>query len=207
MRLLGPLGITDAGLVEGCLEVAADAMPPEPLRQIERLEASGRLIAVHAGGTNRYKRWAPEKVVELIETLGKDPTLSFVLLGNGGERPLADPIVGQIRLEGRVLSLVGRLTVAQSAAVIHRAALYIGGDSGLAHVAVALGTPTVVWFGPSDSQKWGVQGVRNKVVRKPLACAPCFIFGYHKLCRTVACMREITVDDVLQACRSVLSSA
>ena len=204
MRLLGPLGITEAVPVDGCLEVAADSIPTESLGQIERLEVARRLVVVHAGSTNRYKLWAPEKVAELILALGKDPTLSFVLLGNGGERSLADQIVGRVGMDGRVLSLVGRLTVAQSAAVIHRAALFVGGDSGLAHVAVALGAPTVVWFGPSDSQKWGVRGPRNKVVRKPLACAPCFIFGYHKLCRTVACMREIAVGDVLNACWSIL---
>jgi ADP-heptose:LPS heptosyltransferase len=207
MNLAGPLGVAERADVEGCLTVDTGAMPIEILRQVERMESGGGLVALHAGSTNRYKHWEPEKVAELITQLAQNSTLSFVLLGNDGERRLAGEVLAGVRLEGRILSLTGRLTVAQSAAVIRRAVLYVGGDSGLAHVAVALGTPTVIWFGPSDSQKWGARGAHRAIVRKPLACAPCFIFGYHKLCRPVTCMRELAVADVVQACREILAQA
>jgi ADP-heptose:LPS heptosyltransferase len=205
MRLLGPLGITGPAMVEGCLKVDTGVLPPDVVRQLEAFGTATRLVVLHAGSTSRYKLWAAERVAELITSLGRDSALAFVLLGSGGEREVAESVLRQVRLENRTLSLTGDLTVAQSAAVIRRAALYVGGDSGLAHVALALGVPTVVWFGPSDSQKWGVSDQRHRIVRKPLACAPCFIFGYHKLCRTVACMDAIGVEDVLQSCRAILS--
>jgi ADP-heptose:LPS heptosyltransferase len=205
MRLAEPLGLSERAEVEGCLTVDAAAMPIEILRKVERLEARGGLVVVHAGSTSRYKHWAPEKVAELIGQLGREGALSFVLVGNGEERPLAERVMAGVSLEGRIVSLTAQLTVAQSAAVIRRAILYVGGDSGMAHVAVALGTPTVIWFGPSDSQKWGVRGPFRAVVRKPLACSPCFIFGYHKLCRPVTCMRELTVAAVADACRDILA--
>ena len=205
MKLLAPLGLMEHAEVEGCLTVDPAAMPVEVLRKLERWGGLGRLVAVHVGGTSRYKHWAPEKVAELITQLAQDPSLSFALLGGRGERCLADQILAGVRLEGRIISLTGRLTVAQSAAVIRRAVLYMGGDSGLAHVAVALGTPTVIWFGPSDSLKWGVRGPRRAVVRRPMACSPCCIFGYHKLCRPITCLRELDVTDVLETCREVMA--
>jgi ADP-heptose:LPS heptosyltransferase len=102
------------------------------------------------------------------------------------------------------VTLAGRLDLAGTAAIIARSALFVGSDSGLAHLAVALGVPTVVLFGPSDSLKWGTENSRHAVVRHDLPCAPCFIFGYHKPCRTIACMKGISVDDVLRACEAVL---
>jgi ADP-heptose:LPS heptosyltransferase len=206
MNLTRPLGLSEHAEVEGCLTVDMAAVPLGVLRRIEKLESTGGLVVVHAGSTSRYKHWASENVAALIEQLGQgDAALSFVLLGNARERRLAERVLDGAGRGGRVISLAGQLTVAQSAAVIRRAVLYVGGDSGLAHVAVALGTPTVIWFGPSDSQKWGVRGPRRAVVRRPLVCSPCCIFGYHKLCRPVTCMRELAVVDVLQACREVMA--
>ena len=90
-------------------------------------------------------------------------------------------------------------------ALIRQARLFVGGDSGLAHLAAAAGTPTVVLFGPSDSKKWGIKDARHKVVCKALPCAPCFIFGYHRPCRDIQCMHRIETDEVFTACASLLS--
>jgi ADP-heptose:LPS heptosyltransferase len=99
--------------------------------------------------------------------------------------------------------LAGRLTIEQTAKMISGAALFVGGDSGLAHLAAAYDIPAVVMFGPSDAEKWCRESETVAVVRKPMACSPCFIFGYHKYCRTIACMDQIDVDAVLAACRKV----
>ena len=205
-RLLAPLGIDKVGDVAGCLEVAPDALPADRRRQIEALAAQPGLIVVHAGSTSRYKLWEPEKIAGVMMRLAESAAWSFVLVGSKDERSMAELVLASLHLGDRVVSLVGAMTLAETAAVLQRATLFIGGDSGLAHMAVALRRPTVVWFGPSDSRKWGVNGPSHAVVSKALACAPCFIFGYHKLCRHIACMRSIAVDDVLQACRDVLAA-
>jgi len=126
------------------------------------------------------------------------------LLGAGREEAVARVIAEQAGLGERVVVLAGRKTLRQVAGLIGRARLFVGGDSGLAHLAVALDVPTVVMFGPSDARKWGVQGGRHAVVRKARACSPCFIFGYHKFCRSIACMADIEPEQVLEACRRVL---
>jgi len=124
------------------------------------------------------------------------------LVGGKADAEVAGNIARQSGLGERVVVLAGGLSLAQMAGLLQRAALFIGGDSGLAHLAVALGTPTVVLFGPSDPMKWGVRGPRHAVVLKKMSCAPCFIFGYHKPCRSIQCMADISVDDVMEGCRS-----
>jgi len=191
IRLLAPLGTTGKAVVEGCLKA--------PVTEGERL------ILIHVGASTRYKHWAPEKFAELAKRLTSLPgtrSFSVGLVGNRKDKALAETIAGISGLGERVKVLAGEMTLSQTAGLIGRAELFIGGDSGLAHLAVALAVPTVVLFGPSDPMKWGARGSRHAVVRKDLACSPCFIFGYHKLCHSIACMGGITVDDVLAAIKA-----
>ncbi|MDA0991423.1 MAG: glycosyltransferase family 9 protein, partial [Verrucomicrobia bacterium] len=60
------------------------------------------------------------------------------------------------------------------------------------------GRRTVVLFGPSDDRKWSRADDQHAVVRNPLPCSPCSIFGYHKYCRDIPCMRSISVEQVMQ---------
>ena len=95
--------------------------------------------------------------------------------------------------------------MAETAGLVARSRLFIGPDTGLAHLAAAVGVPTVVLFGPGDHLKWGVSDATHAIVRKDLPCSPCSLFGYHKPCRTIACMKEIEVEDVVAACRQILT--
>ena len=192
MRLLRPLGIHDQAVVQGCLTVPGSGRAVIPS------------VVVHVGASTRYKYWKSANFVELIKRVASAAIAGDVfLVGGRNEEPVAERIAREAGLGDRVKILAGRMTIQQTAEVIGNAALFIGGDSGLAHLAVALGTPTVVMFGPSDHKKWGVESPRNGVVRKDLACAPCFIFGYHKFCHSIACMSGITVDDVMAGVSSV----
>lgn len=192
MRLLTPLGIQDQAVVQGSLTVLGGGL------------VQSQSIIVHVGASSRYKHWSFGNFVEMLKRLSASAvTGDIILAGGGGEKRLAEGIARDSGLGNRVKVLAGQLTIQQTAELIGHATLFIGGDSGLAHLAVALGTPTVVMFGPSDHKKWGVDSPGHAVVRKPLACAPCSIFGYHKFCHSIECMAQITVDDVLEGVRSV----
>ena len=193
-RLLGPLGIT--GPVPshaGCLR-AADAPP-----------GRGDTVVIHAGASTAYKVWRVERFVELAVRLGTERGLRTVCVGGRADAARAGRIGAGIRAAGGAAeSLAGGLDLAGTAGVIRDAALFVGPDSGLAHLAVAEGTPTVVLFGPSDPAKWGFEGDRHCIVREPQPCSPCAMFGYYKLCRTVACMEGIVVERVWRGCEDVL---
>jgi ADP-heptose:LPS heptosyltransferase len=104
----------------------------------------------------------------------------------------------------RVLDLSGRATIAGTAAVIARAAIYVASDGGLLHVAHALGVPAVGLFGAGVATKWGPRGARARVVRHSLPCSPCTRFGYTPPCPIgVECLERIGVDEVSAAIRAI----
>lgn len=205
-RLLRPLGVAApsgprAGLLEGAVLPAPAVLQAQNAAPFH----GGNYVALHPGGAGRYKQWAADRFAELAARLHREFGLGSAIVGDRPDIPLGQSIVQACRAAGvPVLSCQGGLALAETAAVIRRARLFVGTDSGLAHLAIALGRPTVVLFGPSDAVKWGVDDERHATVRADLGCAPCFIFGYHKPCRHVACMRQIGVEAVMAACRRVL---
>ena len=207
-RLLAPLGITTTPNLNGLL-----AAPPPPLAaplepDLAAFAPAGVFAVVHPGSSNEYKLWPDSRFVEVVGRLRRDHALPVVLLGDTRDAERGQHLVSACQEAGvPVLSLQGRLGLEEAAAVIRRARCFIGIDSGMAHLACAAGRPTVVLFGPSDAQKWGVDGRAHATVKAELACAPCFIFGYHKPCHSVACMQQITVEAAMAACARVLQES
>jgi ADP-heptose:LPS heptosyltransferase len=105
------------------------------------------------------------------------------------------------------LNLAGATTLAETAAVIKKSALLLSGDSGVLHIAVGLGVPTVSLFGPGRVKKWAPQGEHHIVINKELPCSPCTTFGHTPPCPIHAqCMRDISVDEVVTAVTMLLTS-
>ena len=95
------------------------------------------------------------------------------------------------------------LTIPELAELIRGARLYIGNDSGPMHLASAVGTPTVVPWGSSNSRAWHPWGVRNRVIENPFECNPCP--GYRCLvAETPLCIESVTVEQVTQAAKELL---
>ncbi|MDI6774143.1 MAG: glycosyltransferase family 9 protein [Verrucomicrobiota bacterium] len=202
--MLGPLGVAAAA---GAVEVfpSVGAQEPNGLRQLPLPPDGCQFVALHAGGQHPYKAWNPASFAALAGRLRDELGLAPVLVGGASERRAANAVMRiAARSEIPLVSAVGPAPLGDTAALIRKARLFVGTDSGLAHLAGAIGIPTVVLFGPSDHAKWGWTGPRHAVARKDLPCSPCFIFGYHRPCGTVACMKAIGVNDVLAACRAVL---
>ena len=80
----------------------------------------------------------------------------------------------------------------------------VGNDSGLTHLAAAVGTPTVVLFGPTRASRWAPRGEAVAVVARPPPCAPCSDYGARP-CRQPRrlCLDDLTVTEVLSALSSV----
>lgn len=200
MKLLGPLGINDdkyslEGVLSG-IEAEKD-LPPVP----------SPLAVIHPGSSTVYKLWGTDKFADFVRLLHEQHGLGAVFVGGERDGIVIDGILNRLKGGGCTsVSYAGRLNLAMTAAVMKQARLFVGSDSGLAHLAVAIGVPTVVLFGPSDHLKWGVDNERHAVVQTNLPCAPCFIFGYHKPCRAIDCMKQIKVEDVLKACSRVLDA-
>jgi len=207
-RLLSPLGIkASPSPLSGTLRDLDFSLPRSILEKLSDAAGANGFVAIHPGTSTAYKLWRNDNFVEVVQSLREEHGLGAVLVGGKGEEGAAMEI--QRRAESRgctVLSFVGSVSLSTTAAIARRSAMFIGADSGIAHLAVALGLRTVVLFGASDHRKWGVKDASHAVVRAPMPCSPCFIFGYHKLCRTFDCMEQIVPEDVLDACRRVLKA-
>ena len=136
------------------------------------------------------KRWPyyPQLAEKLIEN---DHTV--VLIGGKAEaakfRPEAWP--------RQVQNFMGRLSLQETASLIQRCDVVVTNDSGPAHVSAALGTPTLVLFGPTKMSKNIPLGEKVKAVSLNLECSPCQYTGRWEACSDWRCMNELTTDRVL----------
>ncbi len=179
-----------------------DASLPDPPSDLLRdlLPGSGYAV-LHAGGSAIEKRWAPDRYARLCDRLNERFRLRTVLVGGAGDRALVAAILRACRTSP--VDACGLLPLPLTAALCRGARVFVGPDSGIAHLAQAVGVHSAVLFGPSDPVKWG-PGPEGRVVTHPVPCGPCAIFGYNKPCRTYACMDGITAEAVEQALASLL---
>jgi len=157
-------------------------------------------ISIFPGASIAERRWDTERFAQAARTLAWNGHPSVVVGGT------ADAGAGEaIAAAGDGINLAGQTSLAETAAILARSALLISGDSGVLHLAVGLGTPTVSLFGPGIADKWAPRGARHIVLNHHLPCSPCTKFGYTPKCpHDAECMRKISTDDVVHAALALL---
>ncbi len=167
---------------------------PLSLSQWVEPQLPQKSISLFLGGSIGLRRFSQAQVRFFIEeALSKD--YHVALLGGKDVEDTAVK-VKEDWPDGRILNFVGQISLLQSAAIIQRTQRFIGPDSGLMHLACAVGTPVTAIFGPGNLNKWKPQGRRHKVIRHQVACAPCTRFGYTvTTCqKTYICVRDIPLE-------------
>ncbi|HEX7378467.1 MAG TPA: glycosyltransferase family 9 protein [Pirellulales bacterium] len=135
---------------------------------------SGPLIVVHLGAGTPAKRWPVAHWRELIGRLLVEFGPRLVLIGGKRESALAGEVLLH-RTWPSVDDWTGRLTLSETAALIEQADLFIGADSGPAHLSAAVGTPAVVLFsGTNRPEQWRPWG-RASVIKRQVDCSPCHL--------------------------------
>jgi heptosyltransferase-2 len=156
------------------------------------------VLLLNAGGAyGQAKHWPAEYCVSLALRAADEFGLTTLVLCGPQEREEAAAIENAAR-HPQVRSLAREdVSFGTTKAIIRRSRLLVSTDSGPRHLAAALGTPTVVLFGPIDP-RWSRNYQRQTIeLHVPLDCAPCgqriCPLGHHR------CMRDLTVDQVLRA--------
>jgi ADP-heptose:LPS heptosyltransferase len=144
--------------------------------------AGAQLVVVHVSAGNPFRRWPAESFAAVAAGLVRsDPSRAVILTSGPSEAGAAEAVGAAARelagaAAGRILRL-GEFDLAELRALIGRAALYIGGDSGPLHVAGTTRTPVVGLFGPTlavRSLPWRDPRVPTIGVEPgPLPCRPC----------------------------------
>ncbi|CAO3435029.1 glycosyltransferase family 9 protein [Azospirillum doebereinerae] len=140
----------------------ADALLPPPGRDGD----APPFLAIGPTANWLGKEWPAERFARLaLRLTGADgplPGARVAVLAAGPERVRALPVLDA--LGDRAIDLTGRTDPMAAAACLRRAALYVGNDSGLMHIAAAAGTPTLGLFGPGFPETYGPWGARARVV-------------------------------------------
>lgn len=146
--------------------------PDHETRAAEIAPNDAPLLALGPTANWPAKQWRAERFAELTRRLtapgGVLAGARVVVLGAASEREAAAPVLGAVP-EARRIDLVGRVDLLTAYAVLKRADLYVGNDSGLMHLAAASGCPTLGLFGPSREEHYAPWGERAAVARTELS--------------------------------------
>jgi heptosyltransferase-2 len=190
---------------EICLSVSAESRQRarEKLARAAAKENArrGPRVALAPGAANsRAKCWPAERYAELADRLVAEFNAAVVLFGTASEREVARRIESLMR--HRPIDLAGQTTIEELPALLAACDLFVGNDSGAAHVAAAVGAPVVVIFGPTEAERTRPLAPRALVVREAVSCSPCHL----RVCPVDhRCMDWVSVEKVYHAARRSLA--
>lgn len=161
---------------------------------------SGRYVVLFPGASISARRWGEERFYHLACAIFESGWQVVVV---GGREDCA--AARAICRDGRWHDFSGKTSLAGTSALLAGADLLVSGDSGILHIGVALGTPTVSLFGAGIASKWAPRGDQHSVLNLQLSCSPCTLFGTTPACKKqVACLSGISVDAVFNAVKKQL---
>jgi heptosyltransferase-2 len=159
------------------------------------------LVALCPGSINsRAKRWPAERYAALADRLVDELGAQVLLVGSNAEADVSLEVSKQMR--NQPLTLAGQTDLAELVATLSLVDLLVTNDTGPAHIASALGRPTLVIFGPTNPLTTRPFSPFGEIVRKPPDCAPCMLRDCpidHR------CMTAITPADVFERARTLLT--
>lgn len=140
-------------------------IPPARLHAKPRPAQREPYAIFHVAAAYETKRWAEQHFLSMARYVSDRHKLSPLIMAGPGQDHLLDAFAGFERLP--------TLSIAAMKTFLENASLFVGNDSGPAHVAAAFGVPSVVVFGSSDLKVWGPWGGKGEAVETPFDCKPC----------------------------------
>ncbi|MBS1792107.1 MAG: glycosyltransferase family 9 protein [Acidobacteria bacterium] len=184
------------------------------LRVVPAMEESANTKLIAAGidmekpyavlaPTNEFytKRWMPERFAEVAEAL-IERGFQIVMTGAPTDEQRTQLQAVQKATRKTLVSL-SSLSIGELVAVIAAANLFVGNDSGPAHIAAAVKTPLVVLFGPASSIRWHPWRAPSVLVQNNFACNPCSMYKCEAFDEP-ECIRSITITQVMEAIEKVI---
>ncbi len=159
-------------------------------------------MTIAPGAAQPNKMWMPDRFIALISRLNQED-LACVVVGGPHEADLCAHIATESDLPVSH-NLAGTGSLLHTAAIIRESTVFVGNDSGLAHVAAAVKTPVVVLSGPGDPREVAPYTETAMTIAKSLFCKPCYKNECWRKDAPLECLQKITVEDVLTACGKYL---
>jgi ADP-heptose:LPS heptosyltransferase len=172
----------------------------------ELVQPGGPFLAVGPAANWRGKQWRAERFAALAQRLtgpgGPLAGARVAVMAAAHERAQAAPLLEALPPERR-LDLVGRPGLLTAAAILRRAALFVGNDTGLTHIAAASGAPTLALFGPTPAAQYAPWGPATAVAHTEVPRLALFGPGFdHRT--TDSMMDSLSVDAAERAAHALL---
>lgn len=163
-------------------------------------EVKRPFAVLFVGSRWESKRWFPAQVADCGKIIQERHGLEIVLLGAKGEEPLAVEAATGAGLAAT--NLVGLTSLREAIGIIARARVAVGPDTGLMHIAAAVGTPVVSLWGATSPGRTGPYGFGELAVQGRAVCVPC----YRRHCPIGRlCMQSITVEAIAGKIKQALA--
>lgn len=179
-------------------------LSPAEWQGVERhlAEVRRRFAVLFVGTRWQSKQWFPAQMAQCAERLTRIFALDVVLLGSKDDQPLARE--AEKLAPTRVIDLTGRTGLREAIGIIERATIAIGPDTGLMHIAAAVGTPVISLWGATDPVRTGPHGFADLVLPGRAPCVPC----RRRTCPIDRiCLSSITAEEIEAKIRAALKRA
>jgi len=198
--------LRETGVAEGDAgDFAIDVLPAHRERMREFLAANRRragspLLAIApAAAYGPAKEWPADRYGALIDLLAARDDAEVVLVGAPSERAKCDEVAAASK-SGAIVA-AGGTNIGELVALLSLCDGFIGNDSGCAHIAGALGIPTVAIFGSTNPDRTGPLGAKARVIYRKLECSPCLArtcrFGHYN------CLTQVQPAELVDAIRKL----
>jgi ADP-heptose:LPS heptosyltransferase len=163
-------------------------------------EERSKVVVLHPGSGSKKKVWPVDRFLDLAHRLQDNLGSRILIVLGPAEGPEVHKAFEEMGPTAPILA--EGFTLLQLASVMEGCWSFVGNDSGISHLAAALGLPTVAIFGSTDERVWSPRGEKTFVVSSGVHCSPCpqerFI-----LCKDFECLRGIGTEEVLEALKSL----
>lgn len=166
-----------------------------------REKGAGKKIVIHIGAGYPSKRWPTANYIQVAKGIQEKGLGVPVFIGTEEEKKLLDPF--REALGRGFINLTGKTNLSELLGVFHEADLYLGNDSGPAHLAALLNRKIVLIFsGTNDFRRWSPWSPKLRLITHPVPCSPC----EEKICplKRQFCLEEISVEEVFRALEEML---
>ncbi|MEA3490201.1 MAG: glycosyltransferase family 9 protein [Candidatus Omnitrophota bacterium] len=161
-------------------------------------------VAMHPGAKWPPKRWPAEYFARLVKMMFDGEGLITVLVGSPSDEPLLKAIKDKTEIPQTVLAC--DLGLGELGVVISRSRVFVGNDSGPAHIAAGVGAPSVLLFGPTDPETCAPVADRNIVLHNRISCWPCTLYYRRDRCESGEneCLKNIDPEKVHAATKELM---
>jgi len=205
-QVLSLLGISyDPQLRLELYPTAQDRAQAARMMEEEWIGEGMKVVGINLSASVKWKtkNWSLEKIARLCDLLAAR-NIRVAITGAPKDRPLAEDVISNTK--AKPANFVGKTSIMELAALIERCQVYITPDSSPMHIAAAMKTPFVAFFGPTAARRHLPPNDCCVAIEKDLDCIPCYNGSFCRVL-THACMKNISVEEVLAAIERLMETA